>query len=492
MNKNIIYFIIGLVCVILCPDRLMAQNKGPVTIQSKIVDESGQPIVGALVFSGNKEAITDQDGKFTLRVDQNVKLTIEAIGYQNIEIDGNEIKEETKLVELPLFYDDDDLVNMPFRQVKKGDIASAANSYNMKGVNEYDNTIWLNGALSGRALGMLGSNNIRGLGVSLDVGSIIGTKTGTALVVVDGMPRELDGIRLSDIESITVLRDINSAILYGSAAMNGVVMVTTKRGQVNKRTANFSVDYGISFPRSTSKPEYLGSAEYMEYYNQARINDGLEPTYSEETINNYRYGNKYRYPDVDYYSSEYLKSAKNSVDVNAQFTGGDERVRYLADLAWNSQGSVFNFGEGKGARSNNINVRANVDLKINSWMNTAMDVTGLFYNDKTARGDFWGNSSTYRPFEFTPLLPISMIDPENALLTGHKRDIDGKYLIGGNSKYQTYGIADGYAAGKNNNARRTFSFNNRINMDLGKITPGLSFHTNFSFDYFIRYNQATP
>ncbi len=492
MNKNIIYFIIALFVWNLYSNKLMAQNKSQITVQSRIVDESGKAIVDANIYSGNSHTQTNEDGNFTLRIGEDSKITVEAEGYQNVELFGSEIKEEIKMVQSPLYYDNNDMVNLPFRSVKKGDVVGAANSYNVSDIHSYDNSIWLNGIMSGRAIGMLGSNNIRGLGVSLDVGAIIGTSTGTAMVVVDGMPRDINGVRLSDIESITVLRDINSAILYGSEAMNGVVLITTKRGKAYKKSAEFSVDYGVSFPRPSSMPEYLGSAEYMEYYNQARINDGFSPTYSDETINNYRNGNKYRYPDVDYYSSEYLKSSKNSIDLNAQFSGGDEKVRYLADLAWNSQGSILNFGEGKNARSNNFNVRANIDLKINNWMNTAVDVTGLFYNAKGARGNFWGNSSTVRPFEFSPLLPISMIDPENALLQGRKRDIDGKYLIGGNSNYVTSGIADGYAAGESNLIWRTFSFNNRFNMNLDMITKGLSFHTNVSFDYFLQYNQDTP
>lgn len=492
MNKNIIYFMIALFVWNLYPIKLMAQNKSRITIQSRIVDESGRPIPDVNVYGENRHTQTDKEGNFTLTTDEDSKIVIEANGYEDIVLFSSDIEKETKMIRLPLYYGNNDVVNLPFRSVKKGDVAGAANSYSISDIHSYDNSIWLNGIMNGRGIGMLGSSNIRGLGVSLDVGAIIGTKTGTAMVVVDGMPRDINGVRLSDIESVTVLRDINSAILYGSAAMNGVILITTKRGKAHRRTAEFSVDYGISFPRSSSMPEYLGSAEYMEYYNQARMNDGFSPTYSEETINNYRHGNKYRYPDVDYYSDEYLKSSKNSVDLNAQFSGGDENVKYLADLAWNSQGSILNFGEGKNARSNNFNVRANIDLRINSWMNTAVDVTGLFYNATGPRGSFWGNSSTVRPFEFSPLLPISLIDPENALLQGRKRDIDGKYLIGGNSNYVTHGIGDGYAAGENNSIWRTFSFNNRINMNLDMITKGLSFHTNVSFDYFLQYNQNTP
>src|SRR3546814_17117998 len=78
---------------------------------------------------------------------------------------------------------------------------------------------------------------------------------------VDGLPRDIDNLRLSEIESITVLKDVNSAVLYGSAAVNGVILITTKRGEAFKQKANFAVNYGVSTPNEM--PEFLNSADYM-------------------------------------------------------------------------------------------------------------------------------------------------------------------------------------------------------------------------------------
>jgi TonB-linked SusC/RagA family outer membrane protein len=416
-------------------------------------------------------------------------ITVTAKGRSNSELSEN--IGDTIVVE-----DEETVVNMPFRSVRQSEVVGAASGYNVNDITSYDNTIWLNNVMTGRAIGMLGGSNIRGLGISLDVGAITGTNTGTAMVVVDGLPREVNGLRLSDIESITVLRDVNSAILYGSAALNGVILITTKRGEANKKKSAVTFNYGILSPREGSAPQYLGSAEYMEYYNKARVSDGLTPTYGSETIEKYRTGNKYRYPDVDYYSGEYLKSFKDYFDVNTEFSGGNENARYYANLGWYSAGNIWNYGQGKGTRSDNFNVRGNIDLKINDWINTAVDATGLFYNATGPIGSFWSNSATIRPFEFSPLIPISMIDETNQsvkeILDGRKRDIDGQYLVSGNSNNITHGIGDAYAAGINNNIWRTFSFNNRVNFALDQITPGLSFHTNVSFDYYIAYNQQTP
>jgi TonB-linked SusC/RagA family outer membrane protein len=493
MKKNLIFLIITIVLsgqALLFPGKTFARDNNTVVIRSTVTDESGLPVVNAEVYSEDSYTLTDKEGKFALKTKAGSKIMIDADGYEKVVIAGENIGEKLELTSSSFLYGNKDVVNLPFRKAMKGDVVGAASGYSISDISKYDNSIWLSGIMTGRAVGMLGGSNIRGLGVSLDVGAITGTQTGTAMVVVDGLPRDISGVRLSDIESVTILRDVNSAILYGSAALNGVVLITTKRGEAYKKSSQVTANYGISTPRLM--PKYLNSADYMEYFNKARESDGLSPQYSEETIRNYRTGNKYRYPDVDYYSGDYLKSFKSYFDVNTEFTGGNENARYYAGLGWNSTGSIMNFGEGKNARTNNFNVRGNIDLKINSWINTAVDATGLFYDAKGPRGSFWGNAETVRPFEFSPLLPIDLIDPENTLLKARKNDVDGKYLIGGNSNYVTHGIGDAYAAGINNMTWRIFSFNNRVNFDLGMLTPGLSFHTNVSFDYYLAYNQVTP
>lgn len=128
-------------------------------------------------------------------------------------------------------------VNVAFRRVKADGIVGAVTKVDAVDVNNKDNTIWTNNVLNGRALGMLGATNIRGLGININTSDVTGTGTesGNALFIVDGLPRDVENIRLSEIESITVLKDVNAAVLYGSAAINGVVLMTTKRGESDGR-----------------------------------------------------------------------------------------------------------------------------------------------------------------------------------------------------------------------------------------------------------------
>ena len=371
-------------------------------------------------------------------------------------------------------YSEKDNVNIAFGKVKRGNLTSAISVLNPSEILKYDNIQSISEVLNGRIPGLLGSSNIRGIG--------------SGMVIVDGLPRNAQNINLSEVEQITVLKDINSSVLYGSEAVNGVLLITTKRGQAHKKEINVTGYYGISTPAAL--PKYLSSADYMEMNNEARLNDGLSPQYDVATIANYRSGNPYRYPSLDYYSDEYLRNIKPFSRVTTELSGGNDIATYYSNLGWEQSGSLLNFGEGKTAGSNRFNVRGNVDLKVNRWIKSSINAAAVLNNDKGAVGDYWGEAATLKPNLFAPLLPIELIDPENTLLKGRKNDVDGKYLLGGTSSYPTNPIANGYSGGQTENVQRNFSFDNRIEFNLDKIVKGLTFQTNVSFDFYSTYNQS--
>lgn len=469
-----------------------AQKEKLITVESVVVNEEGNPVVNARVFGGKALTKTDTNGNFTFSVEPDNKIIVEADGYESMTLTLDEVKNRVKidLKKTKFQYESKDKVNLGFRKAYKGDVVGAVSTVNTTEINQYDNQIFIDDVLTGRTLGMLGSNNIRGVGIGLNVADITGTglNSGNALYIVDGLPRDITSMRMTEIESVTVLKDANAAVLYGSTAVNGVILLTTKRGEAYKSKSDFSVNYGISTPRAT--PDFLNSSDFMAYYNQARKNDGLTPQFTDETIENHRSGNIYRYPNVDYYSDEYLKSSKSYFDFLSEFSGGNEIAKFYANMGWYSAGSIINFGEAQNARNNVFNVRGNVDLKINDWIKTSIDGASTFGNDRSQRGNYWTSAVTNRPHEFTPLIPFDLIDPTNSLLTGRKNDVDGKYLLGGNTTFLTNAIADAYSGGVFERIARKFSFNNRIDFDLDKITQGLSFHTNLSFDYYTRYDQT--
>ena len=385
---------------------------------------------------------------------------------------------------------DTSLVNLPFRKATRDQIVSAVSKLDVRSIDAYDHNVWINDVTTGRIVGLMGANNIRGLGVGIDVASQTGTGTqsGNTLFIVDGLPRDISTLRASEVESVTVLKDANAAVLYGAQAINGVIMITTKRGHEGKSSAHVDFNYGLRTP--IELPSYMGSADYMTWYNQARINDGLDPLYTEEELENYRSGNPYRYPSMEFYTDQWLRKSKNYYDVNTEFQGGNKMVKYYVNAGWNSQGSLIDFGQWKQARNNTLNFRTNIDLKINDWIDTEVDATAMFRDNKTGRGNFWNAAYTTRPNLYAPLLPIDLIDPENTVLIARKNDVDGQYILGGTKSYTSSAFSNGYAGGLFNGVGRRYTFNDRINFDLGAITEGLSFHTNMSFDYGIFYNET--
>lgn len=314
------------------------------------------------------------------------------------------------------------------------------------------------------------------------------------LVLVDGVPRDADNIMPTEIDQISVLKGVGAAVLYGSRAANGVVYITTKRGGIYKQKIDIRANAGINLPKGY--PQFLGSAEYMTLYNEARQNDGLTKLYTDETIYNHASGsNPYRYPSVNYYSSEYLKDSYNRYDLTAEISGGNERARYYTNLGYWSNGSVLNFGEAvDNSGSNRFNVRGNVDVNLNKVISLNVDATVSFYTGKGVNADYFGNAATVRPNRFSPLIPINMIEESdeasNTYVNNSNYLVGGQYLLGGSQLDQTNAFANIYAGGYNKSISRQFQFNTGIDFDLNSILDGLSFKTLIAVDYSTSFNQA--
>jgi TonB-dependent SusC/RagA subfamily outer membrane receptor len=317
---------------------------------------------------------------------------------------------------------------------------------------------------------------------------------GNYLFMIDGVPRETGNVAPTEIEEIVFLKGANAVALYGSRAAKGVVNVITKRGEVGKRRFDLRVNSGINIPKSY--PKYLGSAEYMTMYNEARRNDGLTDLYSELDIYNYGSGrNKYRFPNVDFYSSDYLKNVFTRYDATAEISGGNERVRYYTNLGYSTTGSLLNFGEAKNNNnSDRLNFRGNLDIQLNEYISMNADATAIFYTGRGVNTDYWGNAATVRPNRFAPLIPIDLIEKEDAAsqiwIQNSNNLIDGKYLLGGTQLDQTNPIATIYAGGNNQYSNRQFQFNTGLKADLRNVLKGLSFRTGFAVDYATAYSLS--
>lgn len=380
---------------------------------------------------------------------------------------------------------DKKMVQIAYRKVAQDDLLGGTSVVNMeelmkKNYNTYslDNMQGYVGGWNGNSLwGMDGDN-------------------AGYLVLVDGVPRDASNVQPTEIAQLTFLKSAQSVVLYGSRAAKGAILITTKRG--NLEGLNVSVRANTGFQVAKSFPEYLGSAEYMTLYNEARINDNKEIAYSAEQIYNHSSGiNPYRYPNINYYSSDYIRKAYNRSDVTAEISGGGKRARFYSNIGYYRQGDYFKFGEAKNNNINRLNMRGNVDVTITNYISAYINANATFYDSKSAKGDYWKTASTARPNRpeyAAPLIPLSYIDPNATaawdLINSSNNIIDGKYFLGGTQIDQTNIIADYYAAGNSKWTSRQFQFDTGIDINLGKILKGLSFHSKFAVDYATSYTTS--
>nr|WP_294876009.1 SusC/RagA family TonB-linked outer membrane protein [uncultured Pedobacter sp.] len=453
-----------------------AQNTNDVSIQSTVYDEKGAPISGAMITGNEGKTVTytDQSGHFSINLPFKSTMLINAKGYKMQSLRVGALSGRIMLAR----ENEIEEVNLPFRKVDRQDLPGAISVLNPETYIDRDYNLFVEGGINGRVGGLLWSNNVWGLE--------------NAIVMIDGIRREYSDITLNEVKQITVLKGVNAVALYGSQAAKGVILITTKKGEANSRKIGVRVNTGIATPKEL--PQYLNSAEYMTLYNEARRNDGLPELFAATTIENYRSGNKYRYPSVDYYSSNYLKKYQHTTDANVEFSGGNNIARFYSNIGWYNGSTLLNAGEGKNEGDNRFNVRGNVDLKLNDFISSYVYVSAVFNDSRRGRTNYWNNAATLLPHRITPLIPASLISPDAKssldLVKSSRNIIDGEYLLGGAQQFQTNPLADLLVGGYDKFIRRTFQVTNGIDFNLNRVVQGLSFHTLFNLDYANSYTQS--
>ena len=300
----------------------------------------------------------------------------------------------------------------------------------------------------------------------------------------------------SEIEQITFLKGAQAVVLYGAKGAKGAILITTKRGKVDGLQIKANANTGFYVAKEF--PEYLGSAEYMTLYNEARANDGLDPKYTQQDIYNHASGlNPYRYPNVNYYSDEYIRKAYNRSDATLEIEGGGSRAHFYTNINYYRLEDLLNFGPAKDNYTDRFSVRGNVDLVVNKVIKGYANASATFYNENKNKGNFWGDAASMRPNfpeNAAPLIPIDMVDPNAskalAILGKSLNLLDGKYFPGGTKATQTNVIADCYFGGRTRAVSRQFQFDAGIIYDMDKFVRGLSFKTMFSIDYAANYSLS--
>lgn len=255
-----------------------------------IIDETGEPIIGAsiAVQGTSLGTITNVDGEYTLSgVPENATITISFIGYKTLTFKANDkvlskvtLKEDNEVL--------DEVVVVGYGVQKKRDVTTAIASLRASDMKGQAVTSMAE-AMVGKMPGVQVSQSTGAPGSSLQI-KVRGTGTITAgtspLYVVDGVPlaqEQLNTFNMNDVESIEVLKDASSAAIYGSRGSNGVVLITTKKGQEGRATVSYNGYYG--WQTVSKKIDLLNAYEYADLVNDARNNTYVDKM---ESINRKR------------------------------------------------------------------------------------------------------------------------------------------------------------------------------------------------------------
>ncbi|WP_158027193.1 SusC/RagA family TonB-linked outer membrane protein [Labilibacter marinus] len=370
------------------------------SVTGTVLDNDGLGIPGVNVFVKGTTVgtITDFDGNYTLSLDKSegVTLVYSFIGYQTQEIVvGNQLKINVALVgDTELL---DDVVVVGFGTQKKKTVIGSVVQTTGEDLLQVGNVSTVSEALAGmlpgvstmQAAGMPGSSNstilIRGQ-------SSWGSNA--PLYMVDGVERDFNDLDPNEIESISVLKDASATAVYGVKGANGVILVTTKRGQKGKAKISFTANEGRKVASSNS--DYM--AEYataLEHYNMAAMAEGnyhkLQP---QSDIDDWRNPNR----DMDFYSYtnwiDYLLGTGVARSYNLNISGGNDFVKYFTSFGYNYDGDMFDIDEQEfidpRTSQKRYNWRSNLDFQFTKTTSLKVNISGDF---KDWHGNRFSSSS---------------------------------------------------------------------------------------------------
>lgn len=387
-----------------------------VTVSGVVVDESGEGYPGATVYVKNipgKGVVSDLDGKFSIKVDVNSVLVIQAVGMKSIEQLVTKSIKDQKFVLKEDVSSVDEVVITGLSSQKKVSVVGAISTIDVSELKTPGTS--LTNMIGGRMAGVITMLSSGEPGKNLSNFWIRGISTfgagGNALVLIDGLEGNLNDIDPDDVESFSILKDASATAVYGVRGANGVVIVTTKRGSKGRLDITGRASLKISQIRRM--PEYLGAYDYALLANEARAVSGENDLYTPlqlDLIKNRL--DPELYPDVDW-TSEIMKKVSFQQNYYVSARGGGDLARYFLSLGYQDEGAAYNqkqniFHEPLSFRR--LTYRANIDMNLTKSTRLYFGVDGYVSNYTTPGGlttqQVWNSVRLLNPLMF----PIEYAD----------------------------------------------------------------------------------
>ncbi|MBQ8581487.1 MAG: TonB-dependent receptor [Alistipes sp.] len=345
--------------VVLSPAMAWAQN----SVKGTVVDEAGEPVIGAtvIVVGTQTGTTTDINGQFSL---QNLKkesvLQISFIGYQTVTVPVNgvtnlkvELKNDAEKI--------DEVVVVGYGVQKKASVTAAISQISGEELEKAPVGDVTN-MLAGRVAGVTAVQTSGQPGAD---GSSIMVRGQSVLYIVDGVPRDINQINPEDIESISILKDASAAAVYGLDG-NTVIIVTTKRGQKGEATISYKGTFGVS--ANANPMELLDGPGYAYWYNKALELDGQQPIFTADIVQK-MLNKEDGWGNTNWYDKVFDVGTTMSHTISAN--GGNDNMNYFASVGmFDQKGNVDNFNFRR------YTARANLSAKIAKNLTLEVGVAG--------------------------------------------------------------------------------------------------------------------
>ncbi len=383
-----------IVILITAQTLLFAQSGGKaITVQGIVTSANSEPLQGVMVTlkGSTTKSLTGEDGKFSVQASPNSVLVFSYDGYVTLT-EAASIRTDI-IVQMKEFYEEHeakDYVNKLYGRQKKEYVSSAISQIYGKTIE--NNPVISNGnKLTGQLPGLFVMQNNGEPGDESAELWLRGKRTLRGkgpVVMVDGVERGMEFLDPSDIETITVLKDAASTAQYGMRGGNGVVLVTTKRGEGGKIKVTFNVRGGIKEP--TTKPKFLDSYDYATLYNEAQRNDNpaQTPMYNEVDLAKFLQAREgtltgldtYLYPNVDWYN-DYMRDFTWQQRYSLNIDGGNKFAKYFVSGGYTKNNGLYKVDESVNAYNTNASMdmftlRSNIDINVTDRFTMSLNLAG--------------------------------------------------------------------------------------------------------------------
>lgn len=347
------------------------------TVTGTVTDEgSGEtlPGVNVVIAGTDSGVITDLDGNYSINVPSDATLRFTYVGYQpqEIAVDG---RSEINVVMSMAVLGGQEVVVVGYGTQTRETLSGSVSSLSGERMERVPVTN-LSNQLTGTVPGVITVTNSGEPGYDGASIRIRGNSTlnnNNPLIVIDGVPDRrggLDRLNPRDIESISVLKDASAAI-YGSRAANGVILVTTKRGQTGAPEFNLDVNQGFNQP--TRIPQMADAETYMTMLNETDLYAGRDLRYSQADIDCHRLQqDAWNCPDTDWFD-EALKPMSYQTRADMSISGGSESMRYRLSFGGLTEDGYY---RNSATRYNEYQFRSNLDGQLTDNISMTFDVVG--------------------------------------------------------------------------------------------------------------------